>query len=327
MKLRNLTLALALAGTLTACQKPADDTTTEKAVTAPAVASDNSKVLATVNGTPITENTVNLYMEQRQRRSPGSPADKQAVLEEIISLELVRQDGLAQGVDKSPEVQAQIDLQRRAVVASAAFQKQLAKNPITDEELKALYDEKVQTGDEYKARHILVKDKETAEKLIDELDKGADFSELAKQNSTGPSGKNGGDLGWFAPKSMVKPFSDAVIGMEKGSYTKEPVKTQFGWHIILLEDSRQPSPPPFEQVKPQLEMMTRNQRVQDYIQSLRSNADVQIVEIAVAPAPAPAPVAPPVEEKTSEEGGQDAAPADSAAGEDAPATTDNGSNP
>lgn len=325
MKLRYLTLALALAGTLTACQQPANDNTADKAAsTAPAASTDDSKVLATVNSTPITQNTVNLYMEQRQRRSPGSPADKKAVLEEIISLELVRQDGLSQGVDKSPEVQAQINLQRRAVVAAAAFQKQLEKNPITDEELKALYNDKVQTGNEYKARHILVKDKETAEKLIAELDKGADFAELAKKNSTGPSGKTGGDLGWFAPKSMVKPFSDAVVGMEKGTYTKEPVKTQFGWHIILLEDTRTPTPPPYEQVKPQLEMMVRNQRVQDYIQGLRGNADIEIVEDAIAPAPAPtpAPVAPAAEEQASTDSAAPADAADSPASESKPAATE-----
>jgi len=290
MKLRYLTLALALAGTLTACDKLADNNT-NKAASTPAIPTDTSKVVATVNGVAITENALTLYQQQRQNRAPGNPANqnRKAILEEIISLELVRQDGLAQGVDKSPEVQAQIEQQRRAVIASAAFQKQLEKNPITDETLKTMYNEKVKTGNEYKARHILVKDKKTAEDLIAQLDKGADFAELAKKNSTGPSGKSGGDLGWFAPKSMVKPFSDAVVGMKKGEYTHEPVKTQFGWHIIQLEDTRQPTPPPFDQVKPRLEMMARNQRVQDYINSLRSKATIQIVEAEVKPAAAPAP--------------------------------------
>ena len=288
MKFRYLTLALVLAGTLTACDKPADKDD-NKAASTPALSTDDSKVLATVNGTPITENIVILYEQQRQGHAPGNQGqNRKAILEEIISLELVRQDGEAQGVDKSPEVQSQIAQQRRAVIASAAFQKKLKSNPITDEELKALYDEKTQGGNEYKARHILVKDEKTAKDLIAQLDKGADFAELAKEHSTGPSGKSGGDLGWFAPKSMVKPFSDAVIDMEKGAYTKEPVKTQFGWHIILLEDTRKTTPPPFEQVKSQLQMMVRNQRIQDYIQSLREKAEVEIVEVAVVP-PASAP--------------------------------------
>ena len=292
MNFRYLTLALALAGTLTACQQPAGDNKSKAASTStPAVPADSSKVLATVNGVPITENTLTQYQKQRQSRAPGNPANqnRKAILEEIISLELVRQDGLAQGVDKSPEVQALIAQQRRAVIASAAFQKQLEKNPITDESLKAMYNDKVKTGSEYKARHILVKDKATAEKLIAKLDKGADFAELAKKNSTGPSGKSGGDLGWFSPKSMVKPFSEAVAKLKKGKYTHEPVKTQFGWHIIELEDVRQSTPPAFDQVKPRLEIMARNQRVQDYINSLRSKATIQITETELKPAAAPAP--------------------------------------
>ena len=106
---------------------------------------------------------------------------------------------------------------------------------------------------------------------------------------SGPSGKSGGDLGWFSPKSMVKPFSEAVATLKKGGYTHEPVKTQFGWHIIQLEDVRQSTPPAFDQVKPRLEMLARNQRVQDYINSLRSKATIQITETEVKPAAAPAP--------------------------------------
>ncbi len=147
MKFRYLTLALVLAGTLTACDKPADNDNDDKAASTPALSTDDSKVLATVNGVPITENIVILYEQQRQGHAPGNQGqNRKAILEEIISLELVRQDGEAQGVDKSPEVQSQIAQQRRAVIASAAFQKKLKSNPITDEELKALYDEKTQGG-------------------------------------------------------------------------------------------------------------------------------------------------------------------------------------
>jgi len=283
MKLRHLTVALALTGLLAACdqQLPISNDTDKAADTNTAAKPvDNSAVVATVNGKPITADMLDHYQQQRQSRMPGAAQNRKALLEELISLELASQDGIKQGVDKQPDVYAQIEQQRRAVIASAAFQQQMAKQPITDEELKALYDEKTEAGNEYKARHILVKSKEEAEKLIAELDKGADFAELAKQHSTGPSGKSGGDLGWFAPKSMVKPFADAVTGMEKGSYTHEPVKTQFGWHIIKLEDTRNTTPPPFEQVKPQLEMMVRNQRVQDYIQKLRQEATITIDESA-----------------------------------------------
>ena len=309
MKFRYLTAALALAGSLTACDQLSSVNGEGKAPEATAKPADDSEVLATVNGVPITANTLALYQQARQSRAPGNAGgqDRAVILEEIISLELASQDGEKKGIDKNPEVLAQMAQQHRALVASAAFQHQMKQHPITEEELKSIYDEKIQASNEYKARHILVESKENAEALITELDNGADFAELAKKNSTGPSGKSGGDLGWFSPKSMVKPFSDAVVGMEKGQYTHEPVQTQFGWHIILLEDSRESTPPAFEQVKPQLEMVVRSQRVQDYINELRSQATINITESVTAPAPAEVPAA------TDEHAGHDHAAEESAA--------------
>ncbi|MEA2079809.1 MAG: peptidylprolyl isomerase, partial [Pseudomonadota bacterium] len=241
---------------------------------------DTSPVLATVNGSPITEGVVELYEQQLQARRPGNPAgqDRMAILEEVINLELARQGGEAQGLDKDTKVQLQIDQQRRAVIATAAIQRELEANPVSDDELKKIYQEQAPSGAEYKARHILVKEEDEAKKLIAELDQGADFSELAKQHSTGPSGKSGGELGWFSPKQMVAPFSEAVSGMEKGSYTKQPVKTQFGWHIIMFDDTRDATPPPFEQLKPQLQAFVQKQRVQEYIARLRKEATIEIKE-------------------------------------------------
>lgn len=325
MKLRHLTIALLLAGgfTLSGCDQLPLNQQPAPAEKKPV---DESPVVATVNGTPITENMLNTYQKQRQGRMPNDPGshDRKALLDELINLELASQDGEKKGVDKDPEVYNKIEQQRRAVLASAAFARQMRKHPITEEELKALYKEKVSAGNEYKARHILVDSKEKAETLIAELDKGADFAELAKKHSTGPSGKNGGELGWFSPKSMVKPFAEAVTGMEKGSFTHEPVQTQFGWHIIELEDARETTPPPFEQVKPQLEMFVRNQRVQDYLAKLRKNAQVQVMLADTAPkadGAQPATAAPDTAAQT--------APAESAnqsaAGEPAADTAETGS--
>ena len=223
---------------------------------------------------------VELYEQQLSARRPDNPVgqDRRAILEEIINLELARQGGETQGLDKDTKVQLQIDQQRRAVIATAAIQHELEANPVSDEELKKIYQEQAPSGDEYKARHILVKEEDEAKTLIVELDNGADFSELAKQHSTGPSGKSGGELGWFSPKQMVAPFSEAVAGMEKGAYTKQPVKTQFGWHIIILDDTREASPPPFEQLKPQLQAFVQKQRVQAYITRLRESATIEIKE-------------------------------------------------
>jgi peptidyl-prolyl cis-trans isomerase C len=287
MKLRNLTLAIGLTAALAGCDQLQN--AGQSASTTPLAATqDSSAVVATVNGTPITEAVLDLYEEQMQGHRPGPPIDRQTILEEVISLELASQAGSKEGLDKNTRTELQIDQQRRAVVATAAIQKFLETHPITDEELQKLYDEQVPKGNEYKARHILVDDEEQAKKLIAELDKGADFSELAKKNSTGPSGKSGGELGWFSPKQMVAPFSDAVAKLEKGHYTKEPVKTQFGWHIIILDDVRESTPPSFEQVKPQLQAFVQKQRVQEYINGLRQGAKIDIKEQQPATSEPPA---------------------------------------
>ena len=301
MKLAYLTLALGLGGLLAGCdQVPLNAADQSPASTATAV-NDTSQVLATVNGSPITEGVVELYEQQLSARRPGNPAgqDRRAILEEVINLELARQGGEKEGLDKDTKIQLQIDQQRRAVIATAAIQHELEANPVSDEELKKIYQEQAPSGDEYKARHILVKEEDEAKTLIVELDNGADFSELAKQHSTGPSGKSGGELGWFSPKQMVAPFSEAVAGMEKGVYTKQPVKTQFGWHIIILDDTREASPPPFEQLKPQLQAFVQKQRVQAYITRLRESATIEIKEQPPAAA-------------------DQAEPADAASGEDKP---------
>ena len=280
MKLASLTLALGLGGLLAGCDQMPLNAADKTPAPATAAVSDTSPVLATVNGSPITEGVVELYEQQLSARRPGNAAgqDRKAILEEIINLELARQGGETQGLDKDTKVQLQIDQQRRAVIATAAIQHELETNPVSDEELKKIYDEQAPSGTEYKARHILVKEEDEAKKLIVELDGGADFSELAKQHSTGPSGKSGGELGWFSSKQMVAPFSEAVAGMEKGTYTKEPVTTQFGWHVIILDDTREASPPPFEQLKPQLQAFVQKQRVQDYIARLRQSATIEIKE-------------------------------------------------
>ena len=158
-------------------------------------------------------------------------------------------------------------------------------------------------GNEYKAKHILVKTEEEAKKLIAELDKGADFSALAKKSSIDPMGSDGGDLGWFTADRMVAPFSEAVVNLENGHYTKQPVQTQFGWHVILREESRTLNPPPLDAVKDQIRSLLQRQKVQSLLDSLRKTANVEVflpaepapaAEAAPAtPAPAPAEQAAP----------------------------------
>jgi peptidyl-prolyl cis-trans isomerase C len=306
MNLRKLTIALGLAGLVSACdqvsQSPQDRAATKPGAAVSASISrvqDDTPVVVTVNGTDITEAMVTVYEQQRARRAGmQGQQDRGAIMEELISLELARQDALDNALNNKPDVAIQIDQQARTVLAAAAIQGYLEKNPITDEELQQVYDEKVGSpGSEYKARHILVEDKEAAEKLIAELDKGADFAELAKEHSTGPSGKNGGDLGWFSADQMVAPFSEATAKLKKGEYTKTPVQTQFGWHVIMLEDSRESTPPSFEQVKPQLRAFVQNQRVQAYVDGLKREATIVVAE---TPASEPA-----MEESDMSAGGSD----------------------
>ena len=169
-------------------------------------------------------------------------------------------------------MKARIELQTRALLAQAVASDFIANNPATDEEMQALYEEQVGLSppQEFKARHILVETQGEAADIIAQLDDGADFAELAKEKSTGPSGPSGGDLGWFPPDRMVAEFSQAVQALTDGAYSKSPVQTQFGWHVILREDSRESTPPPFESVRDALKQSVEGQKLQDYLQSLRS---------------------------------------------------------
>ena len=166
------------------------------------------------------------------------------------------------------------------LLSSVALQSMAMDIQPTEEELKKAYDEVVKEvkQTQYKARHILVKEEAEAKKLIAELDKKADFAELAKKHSIGPAGKNGGDLDWFSAGQMVKPFSDAAAALEKGAYTKTPVQTQFGWHVILLEDIRTAEPPSFEDAKPQLVAAIQRAKIGEQIIELRKTTTLELNE-------------------------------------------------
>ncbi len=239
-----------------------------------------SKTVATVNGQAITQEMLDVYTQQRTRRMPpGAPQpSRQAMVEELVNMELVKQDAEKRKIDQLPEVQRELAWHRRGVLVSKAMRDYLEKHPITEAELKTAYDEEVKKlgGTEYHARHILLENEADAKAVIKALDGGADFAELAKEKSTGPTGKNGGDLGWFSPKQMVKPFADAVAAMKPGSYSKQPVKTQFGWHVIKLEETRPMQPPAFDQVKPQLKTRLQNDRIEDYLNALKKSARIEI---------------------------------------------------
>ena len=252
------------------------DTGNTATTSAPAV---EGVVVATVNNSPITQDVLDVYASQRKAQGGNNEQanSEEAVLDELISLELMRQDAVNKGLNTQAVVIAALDQQTRTALAGAAIKDFMASNPVSDEAARALYDEQIGVaGKEYNARHILVADEETANGVIELLDSGSDFSELAKEKSTGPSGPSGGKLGWFGADQMVKPFSEATAALEKGTYTKTPVQTQFGWHVIILDDTRESTPPPFDDVKDRIKLLLANQQLQQYIESMKSSASIDI---------------------------------------------------
>jgi peptidyl-prolyl cis-trans isomerase C len=237
-----------------------------------------SKVLAEVNGRQITEDTLQRYMKFRGMPKDADPQQQRnKMIEELINRELLYLDAVDKGVDKSPEVQADLENQKTNVIAGAMLKQATAKVSVSDDQLKQAYDDYIKSipaSEEYKARHILLEEEAQAKGVIEELNKGADFIELAKQKSTGPSGPSGGDLGWFQPSQMVEPFAKAVVQLKNGEYSKTPVHTQFGWHVVLRENSRQLDPPSFESLKEQFRMRLMNKHVEQYIGELRDKAKI-----------------------------------------------------
>jgi peptidyl-prolyl cis-trans isomerase C len=270
-----LLLAPILLFAMYGCKQPQS---TGQAATATAAPVPEGPVVATVNGTPIMKSVLDVYGAQRNaNQGEGEKVDDQEILNEVISLELMRQEAVREGLNTSPTIIATLDQQTRTLLAGAAIRDFVQKNPVTDEQAREVYDKEIgKPGTEYSARHILVKTREEAEEIIHELDKGADFSTLAREKSTDTSASEGGDLGWFSTAQMVQPFSDALAGLKKGSYTEEPVQTQFGWHVILLEDTRESTPPAFDEIKDRLKVLVANQQLQKHIQQVREAAKIEI---------------------------------------------------
>jgi len=276
---RFLTIAFA-AVLLAACTRPAGDAgqSAEKPATGEAAAAKSTPV-ATVNGQKLSQDLFDVFAQAvmgGNAQEPPTDEQKTQMVDQLINMTLAAQAAEKEGLEKDPKVKARMELIQTQVLAEAASQKYLTSHPSSESELKAEYDAQVAAmPKEYKARHILVDTKEKAEEIIAKLEAGGDFAKLATADSKDSSSKNGGDLGWFSPQTMVKPFADAVEALQVGQYTKEPVQSEFGWHIILLEDVRSPEVPAFDQVKSQVEMFSQRKKLQAYIDELRKNAQIQ----------------------------------------------------
>lgn len=233
---------------------------------------------ATVNGKAIKQSLVDsIYKEAVSNGAKDDGSLKANIVTQLINNELLVQEAQKSGIDKQPDFLAKQELRNRELLANTYLQDYITKNPIDDKTLQAEYDRfKAQMGDkEYKASHILVKTEQEAKDVIAQLAKNGDFAKIARDKSQDPGSKEkGGDLGWFPPAAMVKPFSDAVSKLQKGLYTTVPVQTQFGWHVIKLEDTRDAQPPAFDKVKNDLRKNMQKQHLQKLISDLQAKAKI-----------------------------------------------------
>lgn len=234
--------------------------------------------IAVVNNKPIPKSKEDAWIAQFvQQGQKDSPELRKRIKDELVQREIVLQEAAKRGIPERADVKFQLELQRQNVVAQALLRDELTKNPITDAQVQAEYDKQkaAQGGKEYRARHILVEKEDEAKAIIEQLNKGAKFEELAKKSKDTGSAARGGDLDWAGPDAYVKPFSDAMVKLEKGKYTETPVQTQFGWHVIRLDDVRDTQFPPLAQVQQQVRESLQQQRIQAFIEGLRAKAKVQ----------------------------------------------------
>jgi peptidyl-prolyl cis-trans isomerase C len=237
------------------------------------------KPIATVNGVVVPQARADFLMQQQaQRGAPDTEQMRGAVREELINREVLAQEARKAGAEKAPEVQTQLDMVRQEIVVSYYLREFARKNPVTEAEIQKEYDRaKSQHGDkEYKARHILVESEDQAKGLIADLKKGAKFDELATKNSkdTG-SAQRGGDLDWNVPGTFDKQFSEAMMKLEKGKYSEAPVKTRFGFHIIQLDDVRPAKFAAIGEVRPRIQQMLVQNKIEQLIKGLRAKAKIE----------------------------------------------------
>ena len=235
--------------------------------------------VAVVNGKPVPFSRVQALIQQLT--AAGRPVDdamREQVKEEVILREIFMQEAQKRGLSATPEFKQQMELARQTILIRTMFNDWQKRNPATDAEIQAEYDKFVaaNVGKEYRARHILVEKEDEAKAIITAIKGGAKFEELAQQKSKDPgSGANGGDLDWANAASYVAEFSEAMVKLDKGQMTDIPVKSQFGWHIIRVEDIRAAKIPSLSEIKPQIAQQIQQQKMADFQKNLRQKAKVE----------------------------------------------------
>jgi len=234
--------------------------------------------LAVVNGKAVPSSRADLMVKQMTSQGQqDSPQLRAMIKEELINREILIQEADKLGLGNTADVKSQMEIARQSIVIRALVADFVKKNPVSEADIKAEYDRfKAQAGDkEYHARHILVDKEDDAKAIIAKLKAGAKFEDLAKQSKDTGSAANGGDLDWATPATFVKPFSDALVALKKGQFTETPVKTQFGFHVIKLEDVRAAKIPTLEEIKPQIAESLQQKKLQTFQEELRKKAKIQ----------------------------------------------------
>ena len=263
----------------------------DKAASAPSAAADTKEaVAATVNGTPISKKQLDQIMQQQAGQGmPDNPETRKMVIDNLAMQIIVAQEAEKKGLDKVADVKEQLEMARLSIMANSFVRDYMKTATVTDDALKAEYDKfkATQGGNEYKARHILVGTEAEAKDIIAKISKDPKaFEALAKSKSKDPGSKDkGGDLGWFNPHNMVPEFGNAVAKLEKGKFTAEPVKSQFGYHVIMLDDTRPLAVPSLEEVKAGLTQQLQQQNLKKMLDDMKAKAKI---DITAAPASAPA---------------------------------------
>ena len=278
-KYANLAVAL-VAGTLAlaaGAQDKAEKAAPKKSAAAASAAAGGKMV---VNGVTIPQARIDAMNKELSAQGQPDTAERHAaVKEELVNREILAQAAAKRGLDKNPDVQAQMDMARQAVLVRALFESEVKANPITDADLQKQYEQfKGQMGtNEYKVAHILVDKEEDAKAIIDQLKRNPnDFAKLAKEKSKDPGSKdNGGDLDWGPSARYVKPFADAVQSQPKGQISAAPVKSDFGYHVIRVDDVRPLKVPEFTELKEQFRQRAQQQQIQKMVMDLRSKAKVE----------------------------------------------------
>jgi peptidyl-prolyl cis-trans isomerase C len=242
---------------------------------AAATAKSPDSVIVTVNGHPIKESEMDLVI--RQIKQPDTPELRNALKDKLIEREVLMDEAKRRKIPQREDVKFQADNQVFQVIVQALLREEIEAHKITDDEIKAEYDREnaIAGGTEYKAHHILVDNEQQAKDIIAKLDKGEKFEDLAKVSKDPGSAAKGGELDWSLPANYVKPFADAMVKLEKGKYTETPVQSQFGWHVIRLDDTRPSQPPPLEQIRSHIEEALQQREAKAFVESLRKKAVIK----------------------------------------------------